>query len=94
MSPARDRRYSIRREWCGFLTPQWCVRFCDEWIGCAPTRSLAVEIRDAHHAERKAWLAAAHAEAMAAIAARGLAHSIDHARRTALQRDRAAFLPA
>ena len=28
-----DKRYSIAREYCGYDTPRWVVRFCGDWVG-------------------------------------------------------------
>lgn len=91
---SRDRRYTLAREWCGFLRPQWVVRFCDAWVGCAPSRGLAVEIRDAHAAERAAQLRAWSAEADAAVASIQLRQVKDIARRRAALQRPPAFLPA
>jgi len=49
---ARDRRYCIAREFCGYTKPQHVARFCDEWIGCAPTKGRARDLVAAHRARR------------------------------------------
>ncbi len=49
----RDRRYRLAREWCGQTKPQWVVRFCDAWVGCAPKRQAALVIALAHQAARQ-----------------------------------------
>ena len=43
-----DDRYSINLEYCGYKKPQYVARFCDEWLGCKPTRSEA-SIVALHH---------------------------------------------
>lgn len=88
---ARDRRYTITREFCGFIRAQHVVRFCDTWIASAPTRKIALEIRDAHAAERAAQRIAWQAEADALLAAVRFTNALHRARE--LQRS-PAFLPA
>ncbi|MGZ8887996.1 MAG: hypothetical protein ACXW1D_00390 [Halobacteriota archaeon] len=39
-----DARYTISREYCGVAIPQWVVRFCGEWVDCAPTEDRAKEL--------------------------------------------------
>lgn len=39
-----DRRYTIRREWCGQPDKRWVARFCGEWIGQAGSRDVAIEL--------------------------------------------------
>lgn len=29
-----DSRYTIEKEYCGYLYSKWVLRFCDEWIDC------------------------------------------------------------
>lgn len=48
----RDKRYTIRREWCGYAEPRFVVRFCGDWIGQSASRLDAEAIRDHHAAER------------------------------------------
>lgn len=48
----RDRRYTIKLEYCGYLKPQWVVRFCGDWVGRAPQRPGATDIALAHQADR------------------------------------------
>ena len=37
----RDRRFSVRPEYCGYRARRYVARFCGEWIGEARTRSEA-----------------------------------------------------
>lgn len=55
----RDRRYTIQREWCGYARPQHVIRFCDAWVGSAPTLKAARGIRDGHGFARAKALAEA-----------------------------------
>ncbi len=48
----KDRRYSIAQEYCGYDTPRWVVRFCDDWIGQRATLAKAQELRDSFDTER------------------------------------------
>lgn len=56
----RDRRYSIRREFCGYPKPQWVLRFCDDWVDRAPTRDGALTIALRHQSERYAKMEGDH----------------------------------
>ena len=51
MSNSLDERYSISLEYCGSLYPQYVARYCDEWIGCKPTRSEASIVALEHRME-------------------------------------------
>lgn len=55
---ARDRRYRIAQEFCGYATPQHVARFCYEWIGCAPTKIGAQGLIAAHKRRRAKEIAA------------------------------------
>ena len=46
-----DERYSISLEYCGNKEPQYVARYCDEWIGCKPTKSEASIIALHHRME-------------------------------------------
>lgn len=48
----RDRRYAVAREFCGHTRAQHVVRFCDAWLGSAPTHGAALNIVAAHAAAR------------------------------------------
>lgn len=51
-----DKRYSIAREYCGYDTPRWVVRFCGDWIGQHASKEGARALAEAHAEERsKAW---------------------------------------
>lgn len=50
-----DRRYTVQREWCGHIRPQWVARFCDQWIGAAPTRRSACDLAHTFHNQRLAF---------------------------------------
>lgn len=50
----QDRRYSIRREYCGHATAQWVARFCGAWLGCSSTQMGAVELASVHQEGRLA----------------------------------------
>lgn len=43
-----DARYTLSREYCGYKTPRYVVRFCDDWIGQDETKSGAAMIYVAH----------------------------------------------
>lgn len=45
-----DRRYTIRQEYCGHVTPQWVARFCGDWIGSHETREGAEDLAKAFDA--------------------------------------------
>lgn len=51
-----DNRYTINREWCGYETPMWVVRFCDEWISCHKTKGAALMIAAGESAKRRGAL--------------------------------------
>ena len=42
MNLRSDPRYTITREWAGHKTPQWVVRFCDEWVSSHNFKSSAM----------------------------------------------------
>lgn len=48
----KDKRYSIRREWCGQPEPRWVVRFCGDWVGQSASRWDAQAIAEHHAADR------------------------------------------
>jgi len=52
-NPAKDRRYTITREWVGSSEPHFVVRFCDEYIGSSASRLDAVAMRDHHANDRQ-----------------------------------------
>lgn len=52
----KDKRYTIQREWCGYSTPRWVVRFCDRWVGQRETRREARSLAREHKAGRDAIL--------------------------------------
>lgn len=54
--PVRDRRYTIRREWCGYLQRRYVVRFCGDWVGQREDRIAAAALMKAHQAKRHAEL--------------------------------------
>ena len=37
-----DSRYSIDLEWCGYESPRYVLRFCDEWVECFQFKSAAI----------------------------------------------------
>ena len=51
MSNSLDERYSISLEQCGYKEKQNVTRFCDEWIGCKPTKSEASIVALEHRME-------------------------------------------
>lgn len=50
--PRRDRRYTVRREWCGHAQLRHVIRFCGEWLDQARTRTEAATLLKAHQAAR------------------------------------------
>jgi hypothetical protein len=48
----RDGRYTVTKEWTGEKSPQWIVRFCDEWVTSCPGRADALRAANVHDAER------------------------------------------
>lgn len=51
-----DKRYNIAREYCGYDTPRWVVRFCGDWIGQSASQQTARDLAQAHAQEHvKAW---------------------------------------
>lgn len=52
MRRPKDRRYSIEREFCGYVGPRFVARFCDEWIGQSETKEGAEALVDAFEARR------------------------------------------
>ncbi len=55
----RDRRYQIRREYCGYVRARHVVRFCGEWLGQASNRAAAEAVVAAHKTARNALLTGA-----------------------------------
>lgn len=47
-----DKRYQVQREHCGYATPQHVARFCEQWIGCAPSKAEAWALAQKHAKER------------------------------------------
>lgn len=47
-----DERYTINREFTGDKEIQLVVRFCGDWVGCAPTLKEAELIESSHVAKR------------------------------------------
>lgn len=47
-----DKRYTVRREYCGYDTPRWVARFCGEWLGQDKRQSGADALCAAHAQER------------------------------------------
>lgn len=45
----KDRRYTVRLEYCGYVQPRHVARFCGEWIGCGKTKAEAKALVEAHH---------------------------------------------
>jgi|AACY02.2.fsa_nt_gi hypothetical protein len=52
MNLRSDKRYTVTREWCGYESPMWVVRFCDEWVSCHKYRDAAL-IRAAGESARR-----------------------------------------
>jgi len=52
--PARDRRFSIRREWCGYRNQRYVARFCGDFIGQAKTRREARDLAAVWNEQRMA----------------------------------------
>ena len=48
-----DGRYRIAKEFCGYATARWVVRFCDEWVGQKKLRRDAVTVAAEHSAARR-----------------------------------------
>ena len=53
----RDRRYTVAREWCGYPEARFVARFCDKWLGQAPTEAEAYRIAQTHEDQRQADIA-------------------------------------
>jgi hypothetical protein len=47
-----DYRYSITTEYCGYGTPQFVVRFCDEWLQCFESKIDAINYAIFHNKHR------------------------------------------
>ena len=43
-----DKRYTIAREYCGQVEPQYVARFCGEWLGRSANKSDARNMCDVH----------------------------------------------
>lgn len=52
-----DSRFSIAREFCGFASARYVLRFCGEWVGQYETRAEAEEARRLAIQHRRATLA-------------------------------------
>lgn len=51
-----DQRYNIAREYCGYDTPRWVVRFCGDWVGQNASRESAKAMAEEHAETRtRAW---------------------------------------
>jgi hypothetical protein len=50
----KDKRYTVRLEWCGYAAQRYVVRFCGEWVGCAQNRHTANELARTHSTARMA----------------------------------------
>jgi hypothetical protein len=50
----RDRRYTVRPEYCGERARRFVARFCGDWIGHAKTRTEARELAEAFEELRMA----------------------------------------
>lgn len=48
---SKDKRYSIRREFCGHETPRFVARYCGDWLGDSLSLSGAVLIATNHRTE-------------------------------------------
>lgn len=51
---ARDRRFTVRREWAGYSHQRYVARFCGDFIGQAKTRREAREIAAVWNDQRMA----------------------------------------
>lgn len=51
MKKLPDERYSISREWCGYVTSHYVARFCDEFIFHYKTHEEAVKACRDHRAQ-------------------------------------------
>lgn len=48
-----DRRYTVRREFCGYPDPYWVARFCGEWIGASKFKGSALMLAIGHKTKRE-----------------------------------------
>ena len=48
----KDGRYTVEREYCGYVDPHWVVRFCDDWVGHFVNREDAERAATEHNRER------------------------------------------
>lgn len=48
----RDKRYTVRKEYCGYAQARFVARFCGEWLGCSESRGGALALVRAHQASR------------------------------------------
>lgn len=49
---SRDRRYTVRLEFCGYPQARFVARFCGEWIGQSPSKPVAAQMAAAHNQRR------------------------------------------
>jgi hypothetical protein len=55
ISNVRDKRYSVRMEWCGAPKRMSVVRFCGRWIGSRETRAEGLRLARLYRKWRVAY---------------------------------------
>lgn len=47
-----DKRYAVNKEFSGYATQRYVVRFCGKWVGSADARINALKLCSQHNNEK------------------------------------------